>query len=368
MHEWLATSTALDEWLAAHSANASDTIERICLDTEFMRTNTFFARLALIQIGIGGAIALVDAPALARFSSLATRLSTDRCVTVMHSASEDLEALSALLPAGPAHLFDTQIAAAMIGLGPGLSYQKLVAALLGIDLPKSETRSDWLQRPLTPSQLEYAAHDVEYLDRVHELLEAKLAALGRAEWHAEDCRRLVDRVCAGVPDLQPQRGFRAAGDWPIEQQAQLRRLLLWREASARALDKPRSWLLDDAALLDLGSRAPASADELFERTKGLRALRSPQRRELLDLLNSPLGADDLAVDPVPPPPDGAEKRAVAAMKDIVEAVAIELDVPATLLAPRRHLEALVGARAWPQALEGWRRHLLHDALMARLPA
>ena len=368
MHEWLATPAALDEWLAAHPADASSALDLICLDTEFMRTNTFFARLALIQIGIGGAIALVDAPALAQFATLAARLAAARSVCVMHSASEDLEALSAILPAGPAQLFDTQIAAAMVGLGPGLSYQKLVAALLGVDLPKSETRSDWLQRPLTPSQLEYAAHDVEYLERVHEQLADKLAALGRSGWHAEDCRRLVDRVCAGVPDLQPQRSFRAAGDWPIEQQAQLRRLLLWREASARSLDKPRSWLLDDAALLDLGSRAPASADELFERTKGLRALRSPQRRELLDLLNAPLTADDLALEPIPPPPDGAEKRAIAAMKDIVEAVATELNVPAALLSPRRHLEALVSTRAWPSALDGWRRPLLHDALMARLPA
>lgn len=368
MHDWLATPAALDAWLSAHPDESSTAIDRICLDTEFMRTNTFFARLALIQIGIGGAIALVDAPALAHMPGLAARLTSARSVCVMHSASEDLEALSAILPAGPACLFDTQIAAAMVGLGPGLSYQKLVAALLGIDLPKSETRSDWLQRPLSASQLEYAAHDVEHLDRLHVELSSRLAARGRSEWHAEDCRRLVDRICAGVPDLQPQRAFRAAGDWPVEQQAQLRRLLLWREASARTLDKPRSWLLDDAALLDLGGRAPASTDELFERTKGLRALRSPQRRELFDLLNSPLTEDDLAIEPVPPPLDNAGKRAVAAMKDVVDAIAIELDVPAALLAPRRHLETLVSAREWPIALDGWRRPLLHDALMSRLPA
>ena len=160
MHDWLATPAALDAWLAAHPDNASGPIDRICLDTEFMRTNTFFARLALIQIGVAGAIALVDAPALAHMPGLAARLLSERSVCVMHSASEDLEALSAILPAGPAHLFDTQIAAAMVGLGPGLSYQKLVAALLGIDLPKSETRSDWLQRPLSASQLEYTANHV----------------------------------------------------------------------------------------------------------------------------------------------------------------------------------------------------------------
>lgn len=366
MHDWIADPQQFDEWLNAHPSDAGS--DRICLDTEFMRTNTFLPRLALIQIAIGGEIALVDAPALARFDGFVARLRGTRSICVMHSASEDLEALAPMLPEGPTRLFDTQIASAMAGLGAGLSYQKLVATLLGIDLPKSETRSDWLQRPLTAAQLDYAAQDVVYLAEIHEQLARKLAALGREEWLAEDCRRLIERVRGGHPDLQPQRAFRAAAEWPAEQQARLRKLLLWREDAARRFDKPRSWLLDDAAALSLAAQAPASNDELFERTKGLRALRSSQRRELFDLLQAPLSADDLDLAPIPAHPNNAEKRALAAMKDAIDAIATRLDLPAALLCPRRHLETLLADRTWPAALEGWRRPLLHDALMPFLPA
>jgi len=366
MHIWISRSNELDEWIDARPGNARH--DCVYLDTEFMRTNTFLPKLALVQICIGSDIALIDAPAIDRFDALAQRLRSPLCICVMHSASEDLEALASFLPEGPSTLFDTQIAAAMTGFGAGLSYQKLVAAILGHELPKSETRSDWLQRPLTSAQLEYAAQDVAYLREVHEHLAQKLDVLGRSEWLAEDCRRLIERVRGGQADQQPQRAFRAAADWTVEQQARLRKLLFWRESAARRYDKPRPWLLDDATLLSLSERPPANGDELFERTKGLRALRSAQRHELLDLLHAPLGADELAIAPIPAHPSNAEKRALAAMKDAVDAIAQQLDVPAALLCPRRHLETLLADRTWPTALEGWRRPLLHDALMSRLPA
>jgi ribonuclease D len=261
-------------------------------------------------------------------------------------------------------LFDTQIAAAMAGLGFGLSYQKLVAALLGVDLPKAETRSDWLARPLSASQLAYAAQDVDHLPEIHRQLDEKLRALGRREWLAEDCRRLVDRVCHPLVDLQPQRVFRTAAAWPVEQRAMLRLLLLWRETKARTLDKPRSWILDDAHALDFASQPPRGADELFERSKSLRALRGPQRTELLQLLLTPLQPDDLDIAAIPAPFTNAQKRAMQAMRDSVNQIAQRENIPDGLLCSRRHLEALVTDRAWPVSLEGWRKPLLFEALTA----
>jgi len=359
--DWIDSESVLTAWVSAQTAPAV-----ICLDTEFMRTDTFYARLALIQAQIGGRTAVIDAPALDGHAALTTRLADARNACVMHSASEDLEALSSIIPSGPATLFDTQIAAAMTGLGPGLSYQKLVATLLGVDLPKGETRSDWLKRPLSPAQLEYAAQDVEHLPQIHALLAAKLAELGRAEWLAEDCRRLVDKVCNAEPDVQPQRAFPRASDWPRESQAMLRRVLLWRETKARALDKPRSWILDDARMLDLAAHPPRDGDDLFERCKGLRALRGPQREELLDVLHAPLTAEDLDFAPIPPPATSADRRLLSALRETVAGIAQSLNLPDGLLCPRRHLEALIAERTWPAALEGWRKPLLHDALMTRI--
>ncbi|MEO8804138.1 MAG: ribonuclease D [Rudaea sp.] len=361
MHQWTAANGELDAWLDTHNAAGAT-----YLDTEFMRTNTFFSCLALVQINVDGEIALLDAPQLGAATSLANRLRNAQHQCVMHSASEDLEALRNIVPEGPALLFDTQIAASMAGLGFGLSYQKLVAQLLGIDLPKAETRSDWMQRPLSESQLEYAAQDVLHLPALHAILVDKLTELGRADWLAEDCQRMVQRICNTQPDPQPQRSFRGASEWPRERQAVLRRLLLWRDVSARSLDKPRPWLLDDAHALSLAAQPPADATELFERCKGLRALRGAQRTELLELLLQPLQPEELDIAEIPPALTSAQKRTLASLRDEISRVATELNLPEGLLCPRKHLEVLVGEHAWPAVLEGWRRPLLHDVLMERL--
>jgi len=254
----------------------------------------------------------------------------------------------------------------MSGLGFGLSYQKLVALLAGVDVPKGETRSDWLLRPLSAGQLEYAAQDVVWLPKLHEILSEKLHALGRLDWLAEDCRALVERANT-QPDPEPQRALRGAADWPLERQSVLRRLLRWRDARARTLDKPKPWILDDAHALQLASQPPRDASELFERTKGLRALRGPQRQELLELLLAPLADADLAFAPIPAPLDLEQRRAMAAMKESIVAIAGQLGLPEGLLCARRHMEALLTERAWPAALNGWRRPILHDALTAQLP-
>jgi len=362
MHTWIDTPDGLAAWLAADSGS-----QAIGLDTEFMRTDTFRARLALVQICIGDRVALVDTVRLPLPHALAAHLRDAHTLCIMHSASEDLDALASMLPEGPAQLFDTQVAAAIAGLGSGLSYQKLVATALGIDLAKAETRSDWMRRPLSAEQLDYAAQDVVWLPKLHALLAARLDELGRSDWLREDCAAMLKRARNSGPDPQPQRAVRGAADWPIERQALLRRLLLWRDASARALDKPKPWILDDAHALQLASRPPATSDELYERTRGLRALRGPQRQELLALLLEPLGADDLAIEPIPPSLDSSQKRALGEMKSAVAAIAERHALPESVLCARRHLETLLTERAWPAALEGWRRTLLEGALMALMP-
>ncbi len=339
----------------------------LCMDTEFMRTDSFLPKLALIQIELDGNGALVDPTAPLDAASLGNLLSDPDRLCVMHSASEDLEALRPIAPNGIAHLFDTQIAAAFAGLGPGLSYQKLVAEVNGITLDKAETRSDWLRRPLTAEQIEYAAKDVVYLPAIHQHLIALLEKRGYITWHAEDCARLADKARRDEIDQQPQKALRAASDWDVDQQALLRRLLLWREDRARTLNKPKPWILDDARALDLVAHPPRDDNDLYERGKGLRAFRSPQRTEVLELLREPIRDDEREFDAIPPAPSAQERKAIGALKEVVVAKATELDIPDGLLCSRRHLESLWASRTWPRALEGWRQDVLHNALMARLP-
>jgi ribonuclease D len=361
VHPWIAQPDAAAALVERHNA-----ARLIGLDTEFMRVDSFYPRLALVQVNLEGEVALLDPLALNGVAALGPLLADPANTCVMHSASEDLEALSTAVPAGLGRLFDTQIAAAMTGLGAGLSYQKLVAAITGVDLPKAETRSDWLRRPLSAEQLEYAAQDVVHLQALHAELDARLDQRGRRDWHAEDCQRLLQKARSRDGDPQPQRSFKSAADWPRERQALLRRVLLWREATARRVDKPRPWLLDDAHIMDFVTNPPHDVDALFQRAKGLRALRGAQRDELFTVLAEPLAADELDFEPVFPLPTPAQKRAIAAMKESVVAIAAELDIPDGLLCARRHLEALIFDGAWPEALEGWRKTLLFDALMAKV--
>jgi ribonuclease D len=333
------------------------------LDTEFMRRNTYFPKLALVQAAHDQACWLIDPLAFDAGADLRALVAGRLCV--MHSAGEDMEALAPLLDDTQLRLFDTQIAAALCGMGPGLSYQKLVANVLGIDIPKDETRSDWLQRPLTASQIDYAAQDVAHLAALHEKLAAELERRGRTGWHAEDCARLVQRAYRDPSqvDPQPQRGFRNAADWPDAARARLRRVLLWRDDTARKLDKPRPWILDDAHALALAQQPPADAQALFERVKGQRALRGPQRSELLAILHASATPEELAtLAPTPPAPKGEVKRVVDAMRTMVQSIAAKLDLPTGLLCPRRLIEEFAVTRVWPDSLQGWRATVLEAEL------
>ncbi|MEO8461295.1 MAG: ribonuclease D, partial [Dokdonella sp.] len=190
------------EWIGHDSANQDERLSPIAtalpaivgLDTEFMRVDTFAPKLALIQIEFDGDVALIDPLADVDFSQFGSALSDPLRTCIMHSASEDLEALVGIVPNGLGRLYDTQIAAAFAGMGAGLSYQKLVFAITGVELEKGETRSDWLRRPLSAKQLEYAAHDVEHLPEMHAQLGERLKYRGFVQWHAEDCVRMLERA------------------------------------------------------------------------------------------------------------------------------------------------------------------------------
>jgi ribonuclease D len=361
--EWIGSREALQTWLDVVPADAA-----VGLDTEFMRRNTFYPQLALLQLGWNRHYALIDPLAFDIGDMLQPLLGTGAAVTVMHSASEDLETLAPLLPNGPRVLFDTQIAAAFVGMGLGISYRALVAELAGADLDKGETRSDWLQRPLTASQCSYAALDVVYLKTIHEQLGERLRQRERSTWHAEDCERLKRRASHRVGELQPQRAMRGAAEWPIEKQAMLRRLLLWRDRSARSLDVPRPWLVDDALALSLAQHPPVAIADLEQRSRGQRALRSAQRKELFELIAPAIGDDEIsATSRIPGHPQGVAKKALGEMKNRVDRMAGELDLPPGLLCPRKALEEYVVTAEWPELLEGWRHEVLHDHLVRLLP-
>jgi ribonuclease D len=290
-------------------------------------------------------------------------LRSPETIKLMHSASEDLVALAPIAASPIAGLFDTQIAAAFAGLGTGIGYQRLCAELLGIEIEKGEQRSDWLRRPLSERQRHYAETDVAHLEALHDRLLVRLAQRGTLDWAQADCVRLACSVVDEGTSANSHHEFKSLWKWPLESQARLKRLLDWREATARAIDRPRNWIVDNPVVVDLIERHPRSPGELATRLSAARAFPKREVGALYDLLAAPLDERDLAIAPIPVPLDDGEERRFESLRAAVADRAATLDLPASLLASRRVLEALARDPG-SSALGGWRRDLLAEAIAA----
>jgi len=336
------------------------------LDTEFIRERTYWPQLALVQIALadsdngatGADILLVDPLVPGMPEALAPLLANPSVLKVMHSASEDLVAFRHTCGVLPTPLFDTQIAAALGGIGAAMGYQKLVQAVTGVALAKGETRSDWLRRPLSDAQLEYAADDVRHLHAVHRHLEASLQAQGRGGWLVEDCARLLAGAAEDA-ERWPHLSLRSAQFLDPQGQRRLLRLLRWREGYARGNDRPRNWILD-------GELASAIARANPQDRAGLQAVldatpKSPRSlaEAIFDALMTPLA------DEADAPPLRADERDKSQLRKLQEAVAVrtaELGLADGVLASRRLLEALQDGSGWTGALAGWRKQALEAQL------
>ncbi len=355
--EWIADPTRLANWPQAGDAGQRP----LAMDTEFVRERTYFPQLGLVQIACEGEIGLVD-PLPAGCAAAIAELLRRHPLVLMHSASEDLEALQRATGQMPRALFDTQIGAALAGFGAGISYQKLIEATLGIKLDKSETRTDWLRRPLSPAQLSYAADDVRHLEAAAERIRERLMQLGRLEWALADSARVLQAGARAEPDPEPHLAIRSAERLDAAGQALLRRVLRWREAEARRLDRPRGWILENGLALRLAERRPADRESLDHLLEAWPKAPRKHRDALWEALDRPLSEEERVI-PLAEPDDRVDRERLRRLQDAVIGVARALDLPESVLASRRPLVALLKSGEWPAALDNWRRPLLEPVLL-----
>lgn len=352
-----------DSELVRLAAVLSD-LEAIGIDTEFVRTKTFHAQLGIVQIWDGSVCYIVEPDQISAWDPLTAVLAAPRPLKVLHSGSEDLEIFSHLLKAAIQGLFDTQIAGALTGSGGLLGYQPLVQQLLGVELEKGETRSNWLQRPLTDSQLRYAALDVFYLLDLHNMLAKKLEASGRSAWAQEEFIGLVDRS-QGVTD--PMFYYRRFGRrWQLKPQQRwlLLALCRWREESASRRDRPRNWVANDKTLFAVADAMPTTPQELEQATelspKALRSLAA----QWLPLVKQ---ARSVAADDCPPPGHRPltklQRDRYKEIRGAVTSAAETLALPVDMVATRKDMEKLVRAEPdWSNVMQGWRKNVLQKPL------
>lgn len=362
MPHWITDPAELESRIAGRP-------QRIGLDTEFIRERTYWPQLALVQIAIGGdanddGILLVDPLAPGITDALRALLTDTSVLKVMHSASEDLVAFKHACGVVPQPLFDTQVAAALSGIAAGIGYQRLVQDMLEVALTKGETRSDWLRRPLSPAQLEYAADDVRHLFALHDALDTQLQQLGRRDWLAEDCARMLANAERDDLERWPHLSLRAAQFLDVAAQHRLLRLLRWRDVHARESDRPRSWILDNELAVLLARDPPADPATLQRQLDAHPKAPRKLGDAVWQALQTPLG--DEAEAPEPRNED-RDKQALRRLQEATAARSAELGLPDGVLASRRWLELLLGnaatgATEWPGPLSGWRRAQLEPVL------
>jgi len=338
--------------------------EWLTLDTEFVREKTYYSKLCLIQISNGEHIACIDPLAINDLTPLFELLYNPNITKVWHACSQDLEIFAHLRGEIPAPLFDTQLAASLLGHGNQVSYAALVKELCNVELDKSHSRTDWSRRPLSDAQLTYAQDDVRYLCDVYEILRKELGNSGRGEWLDEDFtaltnpqRYLVDMqsVWQTVKGLDILQGV---------QLAVLQDLAIWREKRAQKSDKPRRWLMSDEILLALAQVDPDKEDSLSGTGLSDKA-RERSGDELLTLIRQALDApeEQWPIYIRRDRPTAEEKQLGKDLMCAVKKAAEEHDIDPALLATRKTLNALITGQRDLPVLHGWRKSIIGEDLL-----
>lgn len=341
----------------------------IAVDTEFARDRTYFPHIGLIQIAGDSHIACIDPLAFDAGPQLSELLFNDAIVKVFHSCLQDLEVLALMLGNIPCPLFDTQIATALMSEDHQVSYARLVEQELDMKLPKSETRTDWLKRPLTAAQLEYAADDVRYLLSLYRQQRDELEALERSAWMHEECDRLCSKTFNDEADL-PHCWTRVKGKERLQgiELAVLQEIAIWREQQAIARDRPRRKILPDDVVIQIATIQPRNGSQLARIGRTGKLLGMSEIDSLAEVIGSACGRPESDWPTIRRRQLTQEQSAaLTSVLKLLREKAAELGISPGMLCNRKDAEKLVLGRRDLQVLSGWRCDVIGNSLLQMLP-
>lgn len=354
-YRWITTTDDLAEYVQRLLHEP-----RYALDTEFHRERTYFPKLALVQIAGAGEIVLID-PLAADLAPLKD-LFAGEVLAVLHAAQQDLDVLTHAVGAVPLHLYDTQLAAGFAGYSTP-SLVSLLQSELRVTAAKGDRLTDWLRRPLSADQCDYAASDVAHLLELHDTLAAKLEAEGRTEWVADACEELRTRPTGGTdPDLAWTR-LKDVRVLKPRARGVARSVAAWRERRAMSIDSPVRQVLPDLAILGISQKQPRTVQELAQ-ARGVddRHTRGVIAKDLLAAVEEGLSAEANL-----PAADGEEldrglRPAVTLVSAWVSEVARQQRIDTALLATRNDLVAFLRGDADARLATGWRNEFLGEGI------
>lgn len=341
----------------------------LALDTEFMREKTYYPQLCLLQVSNGQHIACIDPLALG-LDALTPILDIiyDPAITkVFHAASQDLEIFAMLRETLPTPLFDTQIAAALLGQGNQISYAALILNMCDVELDKSHSRTDWLRRPLSDAQLAYAADDVRYLGQAYLMLTEALAQQGKDDWLEEDFAQLADVDKYRTDPQTCWQQLRGIDKLPNQSLAIAQTIAAWREHQAQKSDRPKRWILPDETVLALAAQAPTDHDGLL--AAGLSAKANDRfGSELLVRIRQAknLPAAQWPTRPAFEKPTTEQRKLIKTLMTQLQEIANQQQIDPGLLATRKVIQKLVLGERDLNLLTGWRKAIAGEKLLAIL--
>ena len=341
----------------------------LAIDTEFLREKTYYAKLCLIQLATDDETAIVDPFAVDDLKVLAPVLRNENVMKLFHAGNQDLEILLREVGVLPHPLFDTQVAAALLGHTQQIGYAALVHAECGVSLKKIDSFTDWSRRPLSASQRDYAADDVVYLPRLYAGMRAALEEKGRLHWLDHDFEELSDPARYEANERERFRRLKRVSQLSRRQLSAAREVAAWRELEAQRRDVPRKWVVTDEQIVEACKREARTIDELFM-VRGLSdRLSTKDARAVVSLISSALSA----------PPDtwpeldrcGKSEPNVDAELDLMSALvrlrAKENGIAFPTLASHDDLARVArGYREGVDLLRGWRRAIVGEELLELL--
>ncbi len=341
----------------------------IAVDTEFMREKTYSARLCLIQIASEHTIACIDPFKLDSLDPFMDILLDRNILKILHSARQDLEIFHDLSNKVPGPVFDTQIAATLLGLPDQCGYAALVKHLLNIELDKAQTRTDWSRRPLDAAQLDYAADDVRYLLQLYPLILQQLKEQGREDWLSEDFLALENPDLYQLPLDNLWKKVSGHARLKGKQLAIVKQLAGWRELRARERDLPRKWIMADDVIISLARMAPEHPQQL-EKIRGLANSRSKNSGS--EILAQIQLAQKIPQDQWPRIPAKKTSKNEDVIVDLLMSVlkfqAQKNNISPAILGARKDVEKLLAGQT-PALMQGWRKkiagNVLNDVLEGR---
>lgn len=342
--------------------------EWLALDTEFLRENTYFPKFCLLQIANDDQVACIDPLNIDDLDQLFDILYSEKITKVFHSGRQDLEIFFHIRGTLPSPIFDTQLAAPLLGHVEQISYAALVLEMLGVELVKGHTRTDWSRRPLSTAQLNYAADDVLYLARIYQKMCEQLASLGRRNWLDRDFAALLDPENFQNPPEKAWKRIRGAQVLNGQSRSILQGLAEWRERAAHRNNLPRNWIIKDEGLLNI-SRVNPSNDTELHRLSGLND-RTLKRygKQILEIVEqarkNPPPVEDIPSRFVRKSPQ--HEVLVNLLNGVVHQIALDNALSAATLAPKKDLDLLVSGNLDNKLLQGWRKALVGDTLLSIL--